>query len=143
MSTRRPTAAERVQGETENMTTQPSPATSASSPSSRGTVAVTGGSSGIGRAVVRRMLADGHPVINLDRQAPPALLAGETWIEVDHTDVDATRAAAIRATILARRMGEPDEVAHIAASLLDDRAGFITGQVLYVCGGMTVGLANA
>jgi 3-oxoacyl-[acyl-carrier protein] reductase len=27
------------------------------------------------------------------------------------------------------------------ASLLDARAGFITGQVVYVCGGMTVGLA--
>lgn len=42
-----------------------------------------------------------------------------------------------------QRMGEPEDVAHAVASLLDDRAGFITGQVLYVCGGMTVGLSNA
>ncbi|MBG6082885.1 SDR family NAD(P)-dependent oxidoreductase [Rubrivivax gelatinosus] len=40
-----------------------------------------------------------------------------------------------------RRMGQPAEVAHMVASLLDARAGFVTGQVLYVCGGMTVGLA--
>lgn len=42
-----------------------------------------------------------------------------------------------------QRMGQPEDVAHAVASLLDDRAGFITGQVLYVCGGMTVGLSNA
>ena len=36
-----------------------------------------------------------------------------------------------------------EDVAHAVASLLDDRAGFITGQVLYVCGGMTVGLGQA
>lgn len=41
-----------------------------------------------------------------------------------------------------KRMGEPADVAHAVASLLDDRAGFITGQVLYVCGGMTVGLSH-
>jgi NAD(P)-dependent dehydrogenase (short-subunit alcohol dehydrogenase family) len=39
------------------------------------------------------------------------------------------------------RIGQPEEVAHIAASLLDQRAGFTTGQVIYVCGGMTVGLS--
>lgn len=49
----------------------------------------------------------------------------------------------IRASIPVKRMGTPDDVAHGVASLLDDRAGFITGQVLYVCGGMTVGLGNA
>lgn len=45
-------------------------------------------------------------------------------------------------TIPAQRMGLPSEVAHAVASFLDARAGFITGQVLYVCGGMTVGLAS-
>ena len=40
------------------------------------------------------------------------------------------------------RIGQPEEVAHIVASLLDQRAGFSTGQVVYVCGGMTVGLSQ-
>lgn len=40
------------------------------------------------------------------------------------------------------RIGQPEEVAHLAASLLDRRAGFTTGQVVYVCGGMTVGLSQ-
>jgi len=40
------------------------------------------------------------------------------------------------------RIGQPEEVAHIVASLLDQRAGFTTGQTVYVCGGMTVGLSQ-
>lgn len=40
------------------------------------------------------------------------------------------------------RIGQPEEVAHLVASLLDRRAGFTTGQVVYVCGGMTVGLSQ-
>ena len=46
-------------------------------------------------------------------------------------------------SIPVKRMGQPEDVAHAVASLLDDRAGFITGQIHYVCGGMTVGLSNA
>ncbi len=42
-----------------------------------------------------------------------------------------------------RRVGEPEDVANAVAFLLDARSGFITGQVLYVCGGMTVGSAGA
>ena len=42
-----------------------------------------------------------------------------------------------------QRMGQPEDVAHAVASFLDDRAGFITGQIHFVCGGMTVGLSNA
>jgi NAD(P)-dependent dehydrogenase (short-subunit alcohol dehydrogenase family) len=40
-----------------------------------------------------------------------------------------------------RRIGTPEDVAHAAAFFLDRRAGFVTGQVVYVCGGLTVGLA--
>jgi NAD(P)-dependent dehydrogenase (short-subunit alcohol dehydrogenase family) len=45
-------------------------------------------------------------------------------------------------SIPVRRMGTPEDIAHAVSSLIDDRAGFITGQVLYVCGGMTVGLSH-
>ncbi len=236
-------------------------------------VLVTGGSQGIGRAIVERLVADGYAVLNLDRQAPARRLSGETCLEVDLTDAAALRAAlaevtaqrpplrlvnnagkvlpalledttpqdmvdvqalnlvaplllmqallpgmrqagfgrvvniASRAalgktersayaaskagllgmtrtwaletaphgvtvnavgpgpiatelfervnppdapqtrrileTIPVRRMGTAQDVAHAVASLLDARAGFITGQVLYVCGGMTVGLGAA
>lgn len=40
-----------------------------------------------------------------------------------------------------KRLGTPEDVAHGCAFFLDDRAGFVTGQVVYVCGGMTVGMA--
>jgi NAD(P)-dependent dehydrogenase (short-subunit alcohol dehydrogenase family) len=42
-----------------------------------------------------------------------------------------------------KRLGTPDDIAHAAAFFLDDRAGFVTGQTIYVCGGLTVGLAGA
>lgn len=234
---------------------------------------VTGGSSGIGRAVTERLLEDGYEVVNADIKAPAACLPGETYVQVDLSDAAATRrmiaaltaerevpylvnnagiirpalledatpedlaavtalnlqapmlllqgllpgmrrrrfgrvvnmasraalgkpertvyaatkagllgmtrtwaletaadgvtvnaigpgpiatelfersnppgapqTERIRASIPVQRMGTPADVAHAVASLLDPRAGFITGQVLYVCGGMTVGLGNA
>ncbi|KAF1021960.1 MAG: 3-oxoacyl-[acyl-carrier-protein] reductase FabG [Paracidovorax wautersii] len=55
---------------------------------------------------------------------------------------DAPRTRAIIESVPVRRVGTPDDVAHAAAYLLDARSGFVTGQVLYVCGGMTVGVAG-
>jgi 3-oxoacyl-[acyl-carrier protein] reductase len=40
-------------------------------------------------------------------------------------------------------MGEPQDVAAAVAFLASDDARFITGQMLYVCGGMSVGAAGA
>ncbi len=40
-----------------------------------------------------------------------------------------------------KRVGNPEDIAHAASFLLDGRSGFTTGQILYVCGGMTVGVA--
>ena len=36
------------------------------------------------------------------------------------------------------RLGEPEDVANTVSFFLDKRAGFVTGQVLYVCGGVTL-----
>jgi 3-oxoacyl-[acyl-carrier protein] reductase len=36
------------------------------------------------------------------------------------------------------RLGEPEDVANAVAFFLDERSGFVTGQVLYVCGGVTL-----
>lgn len=40
--------------------------------------------------------------------------------------------------IPAGRLGEPEDVANAVAFFLDERSGFVTGQVLYVCGGVTL-----
>lgn len=43
------------------------------------------------------------------------------------------------ASIPLGRVGKPEDIAHAAAFLLDERAGFMTGQTLYIDGGLTVG----
>ena len=40
------------------------------------------------------------------------------------------------------RFGTPEEVATACAYFLSDGAAFTTGQVLYVCGGMSAGLST-
>jgi 3-oxoacyl-[acyl-carrier protein] reductase len=55
---------------------------------------------------------------------------------------DAPRTKAIIDSVPVKRVGTPDDVAHSVAYFLDARSGFVTGQVLYVCGGMTVGVAG-
>lgn len=37
------------------------------------------------------------------------------------------------------RIGEPTDVANAISFFMDDRASFVTGQTLFVCGGVTVG----
>ena len=241
--------------------------------SSQKNVLVTGASRGIGRAIATRLTKDGYRVINFDKSAPPSLLAGEEFHQIDITDHNAvsilmkditnrmqvlrlvnnagmikpgaledvieedldavyalnlkapmvlaqallphmrqanfgrivniasraalgkeerTAYAATKAGLIGmtrtwalemapfgitvnaigpgpiatelftsgnppnapktikiienipvKRMGQPEDIAHAAAYLLDDRSSFTTGQTLYVCGGMTVGLSNA
>ena len=36
------------------------------------------------------------------------------------------------------RLGEPQDVANATAFFIDERSGFVTGQVMYVCGGVTL-----
>ncbi|MBL23056.1 MAG: short-chain dehydrogenase [Rhodospirillaceae bacterium] len=38
-----------------------------------------------------------------------------------------------------RRLGEPEDIAHAVSFLVADEAGFVTGQTIHVCGGMTIG----
>jgi 3-oxoacyl-[acyl-carrier protein] reductase len=53
------------------------------------------------------------------------------------------RTKAIINAIPVRRIGTPEDIANAVAFLVDSRSGFITGQALYVCGGMTVGAAGS
>jgi NAD(P)-dependent dehydrogenase (short-subunit alcohol dehydrogenase family) len=50
--------------------------------------------------------------------------------------------ARIEAGTAVGRMGTPADIANAVAFLLDEASGFITGQVLYVCGGLSVGIAR-
>ena len=50
------------------------------------------------------------------------------------------RTQAIVNGIPVKRLGAPADVAQAVSFFLDKKSGFITGQTLYVCGGLTVGL---
>lgn len=56
---------------------------------------------------------------------------------------DSPRTRAIIEAVPVRRLGTPQDIANAIAFFLHRDSGFVTGQVLYVCGGMTVGAAGA
>jgi NAD(P)-dependent dehydrogenase (short-subunit alcohol dehydrogenase family) len=49
------------------------------------------------------------------------------------------KVAQIVAGIPVKRLGQPADVAHAVRFFVSEHAGFVTGQVLYVCGGTSVG----
>jgi NAD(P)-dependent dehydrogenase (short-subunit alcohol dehydrogenase family) len=110
------------------------------------TAIVTGGSAGIGRAVAVRLLDAGYEVLSLDVQ--PTDLPKVKHVQVDLTDTAATARPPPRGSpqverviqgIPVKRLGQPDDVARAVLFFADREAGFVTGQVLYVCGGTSVG----
>jgi NAD(P)-dependent dehydrogenase (short-subunit alcohol dehydrogenase family) len=60
-----------------------------------GTALVTGGSRGIGRAVVEDLISQGYEVLNFSRTAPAKLLPGEIFESVDLGNSKRTREAAL------------------------------------------------
>jgi NAD(P)-dependent dehydrogenase (short-subunit alcohol dehydrogenase family) len=48
-----------------------------------------------------------------------------------------------KASIPVQRFGQPEDIANGVSFFLDERSGFVTGQCLFICGGMTIGRANA
>ena len=56
--------------------------------------------------------------------------------------MDSPRTKAIIAGIPLRRVGQPEDVANLVSFLASDESSFITGQVIFICGGLTVGLVH-
>ncbi|MCW3492658.1 SDR family oxidoreductase [Microbacterium sp. SSM24] len=69
----------------------------------------------------------------------PGPIATELFMKANPSDSPRTRA--IVESVPVGRLGTPEDVAHAAGYFLDGRSGFVTGQTLYVCGGLTVGVA--
>jgi NAD(P)-dependent dehydrogenase (short-subunit alcohol dehydrogenase family) len=59
-----------------------------------------------------------------------------------HNPVDSPRVKQMIQSLPVQRLGEPEDVAHAVDFFLSEKAGFVTGQVLYVCGGLSVGNAQ-
>ncbi|WP_313620334.1 SDR family oxidoreductase [Achromobacter sp.] len=70
----------------------------------------------------------------------PGPVATEMFRAANPDDSPQTRK--IMQTIPVGRLGAPEEIAHAVACFAHPMAGFITGQVIYACGGMTVGLTH-
>ncbi len=77
--------------------------------------------------------------ITVNAVAPGSI---ETKLFRDVNPPDDPRTAAILSAIPVGRIGTPADIAQAVSFFLDRRSGFVTGQVMYVCGGLTVGLSS-
>ncbi len=66
----------------------------------------------------------------------------ETTAFYENNPREDPRTQAIIDAIPGKRIGTPADVAHAVSFFLDERSSFVNGQVLYVCGGLTVGKAS-
>jgi NAD(P)-dependent dehydrogenase (short-subunit alcohol dehydrogenase family) len=107
---------------------------------------VTGGAGAIGGAIARRLAADGHTVVVLDRDgglgadgiAVAAVAPGLTPTPAAREGVPAEVFAAVRARQALARDLEPDDVARTVAFLAGEGGAALTGQVLCVDGGLVL-----
>jgi 3-oxoacyl-[acyl-carrier protein] reductase len=67
----------------------------------------------------------------------------ETELFRSANPADSPRTRAIIEAIPLRRLGQPEDIAHAADFFLSEEASFVTGQTLFVCGGLTAGFAGA
>ncbi|MBC7737637.1 MAG: SDR family oxidoreductase [Candidatus Saccharibacteria bacterium] len=74
--------------------------------------------------------------ITVNCVAPGPIATSVFWAN-NPPESDYTRA--LMASIPLQRMGTPDDVANAVSFFCDVKAGFVTGQTLFVCGGVTVG----
>lgn len=74
--------------------------------------------------------------ITVNAVAPGPILTDNFWGVVEK---GSEREARLAETLPVRRIGTVEDVVHALRFLLEDAAGFTTGQVLHVCGGASVG----
>jgi 3-oxoacyl-[acyl-carrier protein] reductase len=77
--------------------------------------------------------------INVNAIAPGPI-ATELFIAAN--PADSPRTQAIINEIPLKRIGQPEDVANLVTFLASDESSFITGQAIFICGGLTVGLAH-
>lgn len=74
--------------------------------------------------------------ITVNCVAPGPIATTAFW---ENNPPESDRFQKLRATIPVGRMGTPEDVANAVSFFCDPRASFVTGQTLFVCGGVTVG----
>ncbi|PMR72094.1 SDR family NAD(P)-dependent oxidoreductase [Billgrantia endophytica] len=74
--------------------------------------------------------------ITVNCVAPGPIATTAFW---ENNPPESARARRIIDNIPVQRMGQPEDVAQAVSFFCDQRSGFITGQTLFVCGGVTVG----
>ena len=89
---------------------------------------------GLARTWALELAADG---ITVNAVAPGPI--GGTAMFHDIVPAGSEREAQLASAIPVGRLGRPGDVARAVSFFLDAAADFVTGQVLYVCGGSSVG----
>jgi len=74
--------------------------------------------------------------ITVNCVAPGPIATSAFW---RNNPPDSERARRIIDNIPVQRMGQPEDVAQAVSFFCDERSGFVTGQTLFICGGVTVG----
>jgi NAD(P)-dependent dehydrogenase (short-subunit alcohol dehydrogenase family) len=90
---------------------------------------------GYSRTAALELAADGITV----NVVSPGQIRTDLFLSNNRLEDPATKARL--ASIPFKRIGEPEEVAAAIAFFASAEAAYITGQVLHVCGGLTVGKA--
>ena len=90
--------------------------------------------------MVRSMAVEFGPMhINVNAIAPGPIA---TELFTAANPANSPRTQAIINEIPLKRMGQPEDVANLTTFLASDESSFITGQVIFICGELTVGLAH-